>query len=255
MKHLITIVAAILAFSAMTFAQDEKTEPGVYAVVEHSHDGTGAAEAGKVMMFTGASFAMTGIVVFVAGALTFRQNPDTPTTPLYPVFAIGAGAIGAAVALVGLPFYLAGKSTMESNGSTFLNVGVDSKPGMAGIMEIGLGIPNCVNLDALCGYNFNSRFFLGGGLGYRADLTHATGGTTASVPIYAQARYTIGNKKSAPYAALSLGYDAKNTNLYSGLEFGVRMRSMKKIEKGSSCWLGTKFEMPGIISFKFGKSF
>lgn len=123
---------------------------------------------------------------------------------------------------------------MESNGATFLNVGADSRPGLAGIMEIGSGIPSCISVDALCGYNFNSRFFLGGGLGYRADLAYASGGITASVPIYAQARYTIGDKKSAPYAALSLGYDAKTPNLYSGLEFGVRMRSMKKIEKGSS---------------------
>lgn len=227
--------------------------------VQHSHNGTGAAEAGKVIMYTGASFAMTGVAIFVAGALTFRQNPEAPTTPVYPFLAIGAGAIGAAVALVGLPFYIAGKNTMESNGATFLNVGADSRTGLAGIMEIGLGIPSCISVDALCGYNFNSRFFLGGGLGYRADLAYASGGITASVPIYAQARYTIGDKKSAPYAALSLGYDAKTPNLYSGLEFGVRMRSMKKIEKGSSCWLGTKIEMTGrdlgFFSFKFGKSF
>lgn len=251
MKRLLALIlSATISWSAAS-----QTD----TLVQYPHNGTGAAEAGKVMMFTGASFAMTGVVVFVAGALTFRQDSNAPTMPLYPVLAIGAGAIGAAITIVGLPFYIAGKNKMESNGSTFLNVGVDSKPGLAGIMEIGLGIPNCVNLDALCGYNFNSRFFLGGGLGYRADLTHATGGTTASVPIYAQGRYTFGDKKSAPYAALSLGYDAKNVNLYSGLEFGVRMRSIKKIEKGSSCWLGTKVEMVGsgigFISFKFGKSF
>lgn len=251
MKKVLTLIlSATLALSATS-----QTAPSV----QHSHNGTGAADAGKVIMYTGASFAMTGAVIFVAGALTFRQNPETPKMPLYPALAASAGAIGAAVALVGLPFFIAGKSTMESNGTTFLNVGADSRPGLAGIVEIGLGIPICASADALCGYNFNSRFFLGGGLGYRADLVYASGRMTASVPIYAQARYTIGNKKSAPYAALSLGYDAKNLGLHSGLEFGVRMRSIKKIDNGSSCWLGTKTEMLGkdlgFISFKFGKSF
>lgn len=226
------------------------------------NNGSGLADAGKTIMYTGASFALTGAAIFLVGALTFESNPEAPTMPLYPVFAIGAGAIGAAVALIGLPFYKLGVNKMGSNGVSFINIGADSRPGAAMIFEAGAGIPNYVCLDAVAGYNFGSRFFLGGGLGYKFYLTQGLindGGITAAFPVYANARYTLGDKRTAPYAGLSVGYDVKNNNVYSGLEFGTRIRGLKEVSRGSSWWIGTKIEMIGrdlcFMSLKFGKSF
>lgn len=229
---------------------------------ENQHNGIGLAEAGKAVMYTGASFALTGAAIFTIGALTYECNPEYPTMPIYPILALGAGAVGAAVSLIGLPLYCIGSNIMYSQGASFLNIGDDLKPGKAGIVELGLGIPNFVSLDAIPGYNFNSHLFLGGGIGYKAYLTQGLvndGGITASLPLYAHARYSPGNKQASPYAGLSAGFDVKNSSIYSGLEFGARIRNLKNRENGSSTWIGTKLDISGsdylFISLKLGTSF
>ena len=75
----------------------------------YTGQGQRLTDAGKTIMLTGASFAMTGLTVFLAGALTYDYDPCCPTMPLYPVFGALGGIAGAAIALVGLPIYCNGK--------------------------------------------------------------------------------------------------------------------------------------------------
>jgi hypothetical protein len=101
---------------------------------------------------------------------------------------------------------------------------------------------------------------MGAGLGYKTYLTAGLryDGATASLPIYANIRYSIGKKRVVPYIGASLGYDVVNTGLYSGLEFGTRLRKLQG-NRGQSWWIGAKSEFilpEGMtISLKVGRSF
>lgn len=253
-RHLF-LALALLSFAVCATAQTMDTTEVTM------HDGSRMADAGKALMFTGASFAMTGVVTMIAGTIDVMNHtdPSAPTTPMHPLIAMGAGAIGAAFALIGLPFYLAGKDRMNSYGVTFMNIGDYAEPGVAGMVELGSSLLVCLDLDALAGYNFNGRFFLGGGLGYKLLLVDSSERNSLALPVYAHARYTFGDKKVSPYAGMSAGYDILFRTPYLGFDFGTRVRSLERRERGSSWWFGTKCEMMGskgmFLSVKIGKSF
>lgn len=217
-------------------------------------------DAGKTLLFTGASVALTGVACFIGGAAQYDPNPDAPTMPVYPLFAIAGAAAGGAIALIGLPFYIYGKNKMTTYGSSHILFGDEMQEGGTGFFEMGLGIPDFLSLDAVGGYNFGKNFFMGAGLGYKTYLTDGLryDGATASLPIYANFRYSIGKKRIVPYVGASLGYDFVNTSLYSGLEFGTRLRKIQG-KRGQSWWLGAKSEFllpEGMtLSLKVGRSF
>lgn len=222
--------------------------------------GVHMVDTGKTLLFTGASVALTGVACFFGGAAMYDPDPDAPTMPVFPLFAIAGVAAGGAIALIGLPFYIYGKNKMSTYGSSHIVFGDEMQEGGAGFFEMGLGIPNFLSLDAVGGYNFGKNFFMGAGLGYKTYLT--TGlrydGATASLPLYANFRYSIGEKRVVPYVGASIGYDFTNTGLYSGLEFGTRFRKIQG-KRGQSWWLGAKSEFilpEGMtISLKVGRSF
>ena len=222
--------------------------------------GVHMVDAGKTMLFTGASIALTGVACLIGGAAMYDPNPDAPTMPVYPFLAMAGAAAGGVIALIGLPFYAFGKGKMNSYGSSHITFGNEDQEGGTGLFEMGLGIPNFLSLDAVGGYNFGKNFFMGAGLGYKTYLTEGLryGGATASLPIYANIRYSIGKKRVVPYIGASLGYDVVNTGLYSGLEFGTRLRKLQG-NRGQSWWIGakTEFILPEgmAISLKVGRSF
>lgn len=246
-----------------TYAQYASTyAPHITAQKESGYvgQGQGLADAGKTIMLTGASVAMTGLAVFLGGALTYESVPDAETMPLYPVFGILGGVTGAAIALVGLPIYCAGKYKMQTNDAMHFTFGNDTQRGVTGMAEVGLGFPNCLTLDAVGGYNFNKYVFLGAGLGLRNYLTKGLmqEGALGALPIYANARFTLGSKRVAPYISTSLGYDVGSSGMYTGIEFGSRIRKINST-KDASWWLGTKTEFVGgelgFMSIKLGKTF
>lgn len=116
---------------------------------------------------------------------------------------------------------------------------------------------NCLTLDAVGGYNLNKYIFLGAGLGLRAYLI-SNGDSFGALPIYADARFTLGSKRVAPYISTSLGYDVGSSGMYTGIEFGSRIRKINST-KDTSWWLGTKTEFVGgelgFMSIKLGKTF
>ena len=222
--------------------------------------GVHMVNTGKTLLLTGASVALTGVACFFGGAAMYNPNPDTPTMPVYPFFAAAGLAAGGAIALIGLPFYNFGQNRMTTYGSSNIVFGDDTQEGGAGFFEMGLGVPNFLSFDAVGGYNFGKNFFMGAGLGYKTYLTDGLryDGATASLPIYTHFRYSVGKKRVVPYIGVCLGYDVVNTGLYSGLEFGTRLRKIQG-KRGQSWWLGTKSEFilpEGMtISLKIGRSF
>ena len=217
-------------------------------------------DTGKALLFTGASVALTGVACFIVGSATFQQDPEAPVMPVYPLFSIAGAAAGAAIALVGCPFFIYGKDKMNRYGSSIISFSDEDQEGVTGFIEMGLGIPNFLSLDAVGGYNFGKNFFMGAGMGYKTYLTAGlrNDGATAALPIYANFRYSIGNKRVVPYIGASLGYDFVNTGLYSGLEFGFRLRKIQA-NRGQSWWLGAKTELitmeGNALSLKVGRSF
>lgn len=229
--------------------------------VSYTGHGQRMANTGKTLLYTGGSLALTGLACFIYGTATYESDPCCPEMPVYPVFALAGAIAGGTVALIGLPFYIYGKNKMETYGANHMVFGNLEQEGGAGFFEMGLGIPNFLSLDALGGYNFGKNFFMGAGVGYKAFLTNGliqSEGVMASFPLYANARYTIGNKKVAPYAGVSVGYDIANAGLYSGFEFGTRFRNIDG-KRGASWWFGAKTEMTSpelmFISLKVGRSF
>ncbi len=222
--------------------------------------GVHMVDAGKTILLTGASIALTGVACFIGGAAMYDPNPDAPEMPMYPFFAMAGAAAGGIIALIGLPFYVYGKEKMDTYGSSHITFGNENQEGGTGFFEMGIGIPNFLSLDAVGGYNFGKNFFMGAGLGYKTYLTAGLryDGATASLPIYTNFRYSIGNKRVVPYIGASLGYDVVNTGLYTGLEFGTRLRKRQE-NRGQSWWLGAKSEFilpEGMaISLKVGRSF
>lgn len=229
-------------------------------VSEKIGKGVHMTDAGKALLFTGASVAMTGVACFLGGAAMYDPNPETCEMPVYPMFAIAGAAAGGLIALIGLPFYFYGKGKMNSYGSSHITFGNEEQEGAAGIFEMGLGIPNFLSLDAVGGYNFGKNFFMGAGLGYKTYLTAGlrNDGATASLPIYTNFRYSIGNKRVVPYVGASVGYDIANTGLYTGVEFGTRFRKIGG-KRGESWWFGARSEFISsdnmFLSLKVGRSF
>ena len=226
----------------------------------YTGQGQRLTDAGKTIMLTGASFAMTGLTVFLAGALTYDYDPCCPDMALYPVFGALGGIAGAAIALVGLPIYCNGKNKMQSHDATHFVFASDTQRGGAAMGEVGLGILGELSMNVTGGYHFNKHVFLGGGLGFKKYLffDDAPKGAPDALPVYANARFTLGSKRVAPYVSTSFGYDLASSNVYTGFEFGSRIRKINST-KDSSWWLGTKTELIGdevsFLSIKLGKTF
>lgn len=222
--------------------------------------GVHMTDAGKALFYTGASVALTGVACFLAGAAMYDPDPCCPTMPVYPLFAIAGLVGGGAIALIGLPFYAYGNKRMSRYGSSHITFGDEEQEGGTGFVEMGLGIPNALSLDAVGGYNFGKNFFLGAGLGYRTYLTAGlrNDGDADFIPIYANFRYSIGKKRVVPFVGASLGYDIANAGLYSGVEVGTRIRKVAG-ERGESWWFGLRTELIStddmFISLKVGRSF
>lgn len=257
------IVAAIslsvftLSASAQYIPQENQPEPDPLRA-EFTGKGQGLTDFGKTMMLTGAAFAVKGLATFTIGSLTFVQNPETPDTPLYPVFALIDGAIGAGFTLIGLPFYLAGKGKMDDMGGSMITFGGDSQTGPAGIVEMSMGLAPFVGLDAIGGYNFNKNIFVGGGIGYNHYTTAGLRQDGLSFPLYAHGRFSFGDKRVVPYIGIEAGVDLAQKGLYSGIDFGTRLRRIGG-KRGSSWWLAGSMDMLGAdlyhIALKFGRSF
>lgn len=264
MKNAYRFVIAVISLSVFTLSasaqyipQENQPEPDPLRA-KFTGKGQGLTDFGKTMMLTGAAFAVKGLATYTIGGLTFDQNPDAPETPMYPIYALLDGAIGAGFALIGLPFYLAGKGKMDDTGGSMITFGGDSQTGPAGIVEISMGLAPFVGLDAIGGYNFNRNIFVGGGIGYNHYVIASMRQESLSFPFYAHGRFSFGDKRIVPYIGIDAGVDLARRGFYSGLDFGTRLRCIGG-KRGASWWLAGSMDMLGTdlyhIAIKFGRSF
>lgn len=269
MKHLALLIAVLfamlphhaLAWRTLPTGNDYSATPSPTAV---NGEGQIATDVGKTLMFTGASLALTGVTIFVQGALTYE--PPTHDgfyidIPMYPIFGVLGVATGAAIALVGLPVYCAGSYKMSRLGGKHYHFARDSQCGFAVTTELGVGLPDCFAFDAVAGYDFSRDLFLGGGVGYRHHLTlvEALGrNQTAALPVYVNARLSLGSKRVSPYVSASAGYDLSSREPYTSIAFGSRLRPTRPY-RDASWWVGMKSEFIGdelsFISLQLGKTF
>ena len=245
---------------APTVQTEETAE--VILIPQKTGQGQVMTTVGKTLLNTGASLAFTGLACFVGGALMYDHNPEAPTMPIYPVFAMLGAITGGTAALIGLPFYTAGKHKMKTNGIDQLSFTNENQTGGTSMIEFEYGLFHIISIDAVGGYNFNKNLFAGIGAGYKmmlfndCDCDDYT--SPVFLPIYANARYTFGNKKVAPYLGGSLGYETQFKCMYAAAEFGTRFRKTTS-NRGDSWWFGLKSEFIGeedmTISLKLGRSF
>lgn len=260
------VLLSLLIFASLNASAQYTAQAAPYAAepatvplrTEFTGKGQGLTDFGKTMMLTGAAFAVKGVATLTIGGLTFVQDPEAPVTPLYPAFAIIDGAIGVGFALIGLPFYLAGKGKMNNLGGSMITFGGDSQVGPAGIIEMSMGLAPFVGIDAIGGYNFNKNIFVGGGIGYNHYATASMREDGLSFPLYAHGRFSFGKKRIVPYIGVDVGVDLAQRGLYTGFDFGTRLRSIDG-KRGSSWWLAGSLDMLGTdlyhIAIKLGRSY
>ena len=265
MKRILRTIILGLALSLIsqaTFAQystslSQQTDAPTLATERH---GQGLANTGKAIMYTGASVALTSIAFGTIGWLTYEPNGSINTRGLYPVFSILGCATGGVVALTGLPFLCSGNYKMSRHGSSLLSLSGESARGGMGIVELGAGVANQISIDAIGGYNVNNWLFVGAGMGYGTRLTF--GGTRDQsdwiAPVYGNIRVNFGTKCVTPYISTRIGYDLNQSDPYTGLEFGTRIRTANS-QRGTSWWVSSKSEYlgsePYSLIFSVGKSF
>ena len=257
----VIIVGLILGLvSQTTFAQyatetqqEMKTESP--APVSNGQFGV---DIGRTFMFTGASIAMTGVVLGALSDIVSGGGDDLYGIALYS--AIGCG-VGGMVALAGLPFSLAGKLKMKRNGTSQMRISSEGQNGYVTNVALGFGLANTLSVDVVRGYNFNEHVFVGGGVGCSAYLYAEEGESYfdyVAIPVYADFRLTGGSKRVTPYMDTKVGCDVNGFDLYAGIEFGANIRSASG-SHGDSWWIGVKSDCVDFeaqtIGLTVGKSF
>lgn len=289
---LLLVAVSLLTFASGLKAQEvgqvvEATEQSAFIVDNNNQDplsvtgpsanqlrierGQKIADTGKTLMIGGGAIALSGTIFCLLAQAEWDRHfdPLRPTTPLYPLFTMAGYAVGGAIALVGLPLYFAGKDIVVKNGYHLVTVGDVCESGSAALIDVGIGIPPFLSLDAVYGYNFNPRLFVGAGVGGKMWVMDGIGQSEniAAIPIYAQIRYTLGKGRISPYAAISGGYDVLCSLPYLGFDFGTRIRSTHtttssygdEVKRDNSWWLSSKlgytYDNDFFLSIGIARSF
>lgn len=255
---LITVFQNSLFAQYATEQQSNETQELLYnqnKVSQEIGKGVQMAEAGMAIMLTGASITMSGLTCYIYDMVMSANVEGKSYIPAATIVGLlGAGA-GGLITLIGLPFYINGMEKMTRYGSSYFIFGNEGHKGVTGFLEMGLGLTT-LNIDAVGGYNFGKNFFMGAGLGYKTFYNFDF--RASMLQIYANCRYSIGDKRVVPYIGASVGYDITTNGLYTGLELGTRFRKIEA-KRGASWWLAAKpefFLKDGMcLSLKVGRSF
>ncbi|MBR2170346.1 MAG: hypothetical protein IKK02_04640 [Tidjanibacter sp.] len=201
-------------------------------------------DAGRGVLFTGLASALTILSLDVYGAVVRGEGATMPT--------LMAGYAAFYSALASLPFYLVGHYYKTDSSRPIIFEG--DKIGPANFLTLGCGIGNLLSVDYVRGYYVTNNVFLGGGVGLGLwEMVDIFKYDTFlySLPIYANARISLGAKRVTPYFSGSFGYDIPCQSLYTGVEFGTRIRRVKS-DAGTSLWIGFKSEFRGADASNFG---
>lgn len=212
-------------------------------------------DAGRGILFSGLSLAATIFSTYVYSSIGYEPDPDMPGSGAGEVATLFATGLGGTIALFSIiPFSVGNKS---NNGAGPLIYDGDNR-GYGKFIEVGVGMPCWVNVDAVAGYYLTNNIFVGAGAGIDMFLVDEKHPEERLLPVYANARFAWGDRRVTPYFSGSYGWDCNSRRPYSALEFGTRFRNSKNWD--NSLWLGFKSEFRGVgelcgFSLKCGWSF
>jgi len=143
---------------------------------------------------------------------------------------------GSLTAIAGIPFIASGNAILNCNDGYWKQAQFadERQRGFSLIIEGGalFGLPPGIQLRTVAGYNFNQHIFLGGGIapGYATGGSYAEGCIPFTLPVFADFRYSFGNKMFSPYLGAGAGLEVFNESwppypsIYLSVEGGLRMR-------------------------------
>lgn len=202
----------------------------------------------------GKTLTLSGIGVVAGGSAMvmmdeFSNHYSNGYQSIAGMITVGTGAI---MVLVGVPLWISGRAQNKSYSESLFEVG-DGRTGSMFMFELGAGLPYMLRVNVIGGYYVLENFFIGGGLSFATIPS-----VLNSVPVFAEFRYTIGNKRCSPYVSLDMGYDVLNIKPYCDLSLGTHFRSWTP-DKGGMWWFGasvTYFGDENILpGLKLGYSF
>ncbi len=247
---LILLLGVLLALNPISIsAQYAHTPPPEWSDAELLLTQPVQKSSEERVLNVGKTFIYTGLSAILAGVASTIASYATSESGIVELPAALGFYVGAPIALVGVPIYLLGRA----NAGPASPYDGSFTPEVGGMVSLSGGFPFIVGADARLGYNFNPNLFVGGGIGVRSYNEDLSGKwNVETVPIYANVRYSIGNKRVSPYVGASAGWDFKQTDPYAGVEFGTHFRK-------SSIWFGVAADFVGsemnFTTIKLGKSF
>lgn len=193
--------------------------------------GQGLYDAGTMLLYAGGTYFAIGVGCVVADLFVETHGGWS----IFPVIGALFGVVGAAAATIGVPLYLGGRYIGKREGSQFVTIG-SPRQGWASVVDVGLGVDAIASLHGIYGYNFNKNIFAGVGVGYDWGLLYDY--VDADLPLYANVRLQLGNRRIAPYLGLRGGVSMLGNGLYGGVDVGVRQQS---IDKRGEWWISSSF--------------
>ena len=191
-------------------------------------------DAGKAMVYAGSGTVLAGLTF---SALSMAGGYDGRGVDYAPFAGLVTAGVGGVVALAGIPVMLCGRADMRDDGSLLMSFSSDQVKGWSALVEFGGGLPY-LKAGAGYGYNFSKSVYLGASLAAYYDWFGSL--AIDSVPVYADARFTFGNRRVAPYISVNAGYDLLNSGVYTAANYGVRIR--KPGSGPSSWWIASNVE-------------
>jgi len=187
--------------------------------------GVGMAATGGGTMLLGGALIGLG---YYAGRV--GQSEENMAAAIF--LATGAACLAAGVieAVTSVPLIVAGNAMNKCDDywNNIYYIG-PQQSGFGLILEGGflIGMPGpCVQARIVPGYNVNQHLFVGLGVAPTMDFEEAHEDYIPfTLPVYADARYSFGNKLFAPYIGAGVGMETVyDPNVYFSLEGGLRVR-------------------------------
>ena len=208
-------------------------------------------DAGKAMTFVGAAslFSMSCLWSTLATDEilgVYFGDFDLSTMETIDAYA-GSVAIASGIALLtGIPMWIIGRSRQsEPDGYQYLG----TPKGFGMRVDVTGSLAPVMGVDFVAGYHYNPHFFLGLGVGQRFLNGYI-------VPVYADFRMTLVDKRVSPYVGIDLGgayyQNRDQIDPFFGLNAGVRIRNKEKDQSRGDWWIAAVYELSDVYGRNAG---
>ena len=227
-----------------------------------------ASDQGYPHIVTGTVLLSAGVTTMAISALGmwyfYKATAGNPWVAPFVVFGAPFFTLGFASSITGVGFVSSGIALdaldVPRASARFRGAG---QKGLSFIIDGAAlyGATFTIRNRTSVGYNLNQCVFLGGGIapGFSYDLNSIR----PTLPIYAEARVSIGSRYCSPFLGLAFGmelFDSENPYQlypfpYMSIEAGCRYRLSRS--KPDSMWFSLMIEASdeGVVGLKYGRSF